>query len=69
MNGDRFSRPAAGERSRLRLVQPSQRPRRLEVRVNATEARYPYGRSRVFRLAPDDLDELIAAATRMERRG
>jgi hypothetical protein len=68
MNGDRFPRSAAGERSRLRLVQPSPRPRRLEVRINATEARYPYGRTRPFRLAHDELDELIAVALRLETR-
>jgi len=55
-------------RHRLRLVVSSPRPPRLEVRINATEARYPYGRSRAFRLTPDDLDELIAVAMRMERR-
>jgi hypothetical protein len=54
--------------SHLRLVPPEPRPRRLEVRINAIEARYPYGRSRVFRLTHDDLDELIAVALRMERR-
>jgi hypothetical protein len=56
-------------RHRLWLVSSSPRPRRLEVRINATEARYPYGRSRVFRLAESDLNQLINAATRLEARG
>ena len=54
----------------LRLVPPPSppRPRRLEVRITVADGRSPYGRSRVFRLAHDDLDELIAVAMRMERR-
>jgi hypothetical protein len=46
-------------RPRLRLV--PREPR-------AVRPRAAYGRSRVFRLAHDDLDELIAVAMRMERR-
>jgi hypothetical protein len=54
----------------LHLVPPPSppRPRRLEVRIAAADGRAPYGRSRVFRLAHDELDELIAVALRMERR-
>jgi hypothetical protein len=54
----------------LRLVPPPSlpRPRRFEVRIAVADGRSPYGRSRVFRLAHDDLDELIAVAIRMEGR-
>jgi hypothetical protein len=52
---------------RLRLVPPP-RPRRIEVRFHVIDGRSPFGRSRVFRLAESDIDELIAIATRMERR-
>ncbi len=55
-------------RPRLRLVASSPRPRRLEVRINAIEARYPYGRSRSFHLTESDVELLIAAAMRMEMR-
>jgi hypothetical protein len=58
-----------GVRPHLRLVPPPSppRPRRLEVRITASDGRAPYGRSRAFRLH-DGLDELIAVIMRMERR-
>jgi hypothetical protein len=53
----------------LRVVPSAPAPRRrLSVRINVLDGRAPYGRSRAFRLTPDDLDELIAVAMRMERR-
>ena len=55
----------------LRLVPPAPppRPRRLvEVRISAFDRRTPIGRSRAFRLTKSDVDELIAAAMRMEAR-
>jgi hypothetical protein len=54
----------------LRLVPPAPlpRPRRIEIRISAADRRTPIGRTRPFRLTPDDLDELIAAATRLEWR-
>jgi hypothetical protein len=54
----------------LRLVEPPppQARRRHEARIVVSAARLPIGRSRVFRLAESDIDELIAIVTRMERR-
>jgi hypothetical protein len=50
-------------------VPPPPRPRRpLAVRISVSDGRAPHGRSRAFRLTRDDLDELIAAAMRMEAR-
>jgi hypothetical protein len=59
-----------GVRPHLRLVPPQSppRPRRLDVRISVADGRSAFGRSRVFRLTHDDLDELIAVAMRMERR-
>ena len=53
------------------LVPPplTPRPRRLEVRIDASDGRSPIGRSRIFRLHERDLDQLINAATRLEARG
>lgn len=51
----------------LRIVVPTPR-RRLSVQITVLDGRLPYGRSRPFRLTHDDIDELIAAAMRMERR-
>jgi hypothetical protein len=54
----------------LRLVPPEPQPRcRLAVRISVLDGRSPFGRSRVFRLAKSDLDQLINAATRLEARG
>jgi hypothetical protein len=50
-------------RPRFRLV--PREPRVVRPRLNGRAA---YGRSRVLRLAHDDLDELIAVAMRLERR-
>lgn len=50
-------------RPRCRHIPP---PRRLEVRI-AANGRDPIGCTRPFRLTRGDLDELIAAAVRMER--
>jgi hypothetical protein len=53
----------------LRLIPaPPPRPRRLEVRITAADARSPIGRSRNFRLSERDLAELVNVAVRMERR-
>jgi hypothetical protein len=49
----------------LRLVP---RPRRLDVRIIAADGRAPYGRAGPFRLTHDELDELVAVATRLEAR-
>jgi hypothetical protein len=60
--------------SYLQLVyhrEPPPRPEpRLAVRVSvcAGTARAPYGRSRVFRLRPRDLDDLLRHAEQLERR-
>ena len=53
----------------LRHVPPEPQPRRrLAVRISVLDGRSAFGRSRVFRLAESDIDELIVIATRMERR-
>jgi hypothetical protein len=58
-----------GRHSHLRLVPPEPQPRRrLAVRISVLDGRSAFGRSRVFRLAESDIDELIAVVTRMERR-
>jgi hypothetical protein len=56
--------------SHLQLVSapPPLRLGRHEVRIVVSAARLPIGRTRVFRLAESDIDELTAIATRMERR-
>jgi len=55
---------------RLRLVEPSppRRAPRLAVRISAASQGEPFGRSRIFRLNSGALDELLAAAARLERR-
>ena len=59
----------SSNRPHLQLVPAEPRPRRLlEVRLHVLDGRSAFGRSRAFRLAHVELDELIAAATRMERR-
>jgi hypothetical protein len=62
--------PAQAISRDLRLVPPAPppRPRRLEVQISVRDGRAPIGRSRPLRLTHDDLDELIDAAIRMERR-
>jgi hypothetical protein len=57
----------APRHSHLRLVPPPPR-RRCETRIVVSSARLPIGRSRAFRLAESDIDELIAIAQRMEQR-
>jgi hypothetical protein len=54
----------------LRLVEPPppQARRRYETRIVVSSARMPFGRSRTFRLAESDLEQLINVATRLERR-
>jgi hypothetical protein len=42
--------------------------RRYETRIVVSAERLPIGRSRAFRLTESDVELLIAAATRMERR-
>lgn len=62
--------PTAGRWQGKILEFPARRirPRRIDVRIAAAAGLTPVGRSRAFRLSHDDLDELIAAAMRMERR-
>jgi hypothetical protein len=60
--------PLSPARPRLRLVEKPPLAPRLEARLYVRDGRSPFCRSRAFRLTHDDLDELIAAATRMERR-
>jgi len=57
-------------RDHLRLVPPplTPRPRRLEVRIAASDGGAPFGRSRIFRLHERDLDQLIDVALRLEAR-
>jgi hypothetical protein len=51
----------------LRLVPP--RPAaHVEVRVSVAQEGAPFGRSRLFRLNPLALDELLAAALGLESR-
>jgi hypothetical protein len=53
----------------LRLVPPVPSPRcRYETRIVVSAVCLPIGRSRVFRLAESDIDDLIAVALRMEAR-
>lgn len=58
---------AASPCTHLRLVPPAPAPR-LAVRINIFNGRSPFGRTRVFRLAERDIDELIAITQRMEWR-
>jgi hypothetical protein len=58
-----------GAQPHLRLVPREPQPRRLyETRIVVSSARLPFGRSRPFRLTESDVELLIAAAMRMERR-
>jgi hypothetical protein len=58
--------PLFPPRPRLRLVPPEPAPRhRLAVRISVLDGHSAFGRSRVFRLAHNELDELIAVAMRM----
>jgi hypothetical protein len=54
----------------LRLVEPPppQPRRRYETRIVVSSARMPIGRSRTFRLTESDVEFLIDAAMRLERR-
>ena len=54
----------------LRVVPPPAppRPRRIDVRIAASDGRSPIGRTRALRLSRDDLDALIDVALRMEGR-
>jgi hypothetical protein len=70
----RIERPAQAEILRrgaahLRLVPPAPppRPRRIHVRISASDGRFPIGRSRLLRLAERDFERLIEAAERLER--
>jgi hypothetical protein len=61
----------APRHSHLRLLPappPPQPRRRYETRIVVSAPRMPIGRSRVFRLSESDIELLIAAAQRMERR-
>jgi hypothetical protein len=44
------------------------RPRRIDVRIAATDGRAPHGRSRALKLTESDLAWLIEAAERLEAR-
>jgi hypothetical protein len=59
--------PLSPPRPRLRLVEKRPLTPRLEIRFHILDRRVPYGRAGPFHLTHDDLDELIAAAMRMER--
>jgi hypothetical protein len=52
----------------LRLVPRQPQPRRLEVRISVANGRAPIGRTRAFRLADSDLEQLVDCALRMEAR-
>jgi hypothetical protein len=60
--------PLFPPRPRLRLVEKPPLAPRLKVRIHVLDGRSAFGRTRAFRLAHDELDELIAAAMRMDRR-
>jgi hypothetical protein len=51
----------------LHLVHGEPRPRRIDVRITATEGRFPIGRTRPLRLTERDFARLIAEAERLER--
>jgi hypothetical protein len=53
---------------RRRFVPRPPQPRRLEVRISVADARLPFGRSRPFRIAEDNLRQLIDHALRLEAR-
>jgi hypothetical protein len=57
-------------RPNLRLVPKNEpeRDTRLEVTISARFHREPFGRSRPYRLSPTGLEELLAAARRIEGR-
>jgi hypothetical protein len=63
MTGAPFS-----SRPRLRLVEKPPWPCRLEVQIAVADGRAPYGRSRIFRLSENAIEELVDTAERMERR-
>jgi hypothetical protein len=67
-----FQAPSSDRKRLLTLVPPSPsappRPQRLEVRFHVLDGRSPFGRAGPFRLSESDVDELIAAAMRLERR-
>jgi hypothetical protein len=44
------------------------RPRRIEVRISATDGRAPIGRTRPLTLRESDFERLIEAAERLEGR-
>jgi hypothetical protein len=52
----------------LRLVHSGPWPRRIEVRISATDGRSPIGRTRPLRLTERDFERLIEAAERLEAR-
>jgi hypothetical protein len=55
----------------LRLVRPSPPPRprpRYETRIVVSLPRMPVGRSRTFHLSENDIELLVEAAMRLERR-
>ncbi len=56
-------------RPHLHLVPREPQPRRrYETRIVVSSARMPIGRTRTFRLTERDVELLIDAAVRMERR-
>lgn len=60
--------PLFPPRPRLRLVEKPSWPRRLEVRISATDGRAPIGRTRPLRLTERDFERLLEAAERLEAR-
>ena len=54
----------------IRIVAPAPppRPRRLDVRIAASDGREPIGRTRPIRLSDRDVDELVDFALRLEGR-
>lgn len=53
---------------RLYIVASSQPEPRIAVTISTAVRGQPHGRSRVYRIRPRDIDELLAVAQRMEAR-
>ena len=67
--GLRHDHAAAASHFRLVPPAPPPRPRRIAVRIAASDGcRAPYGRSRPFHLTHDDICDLVAYAEGLEAR-